>query len=300
MSITSKDDCVKTFEAHLSNKNMSKYTLRNYLRAVRLFLKLFENEEIANCNKRYNIQKYLAIRSKLVKKRALNNEISALRSFFTFLEDRYGIDASEVANFHSIKAEKKLPHFFTQEQIEKLLATPDKQFAVGEIGEFAWKRNKVVLELLYCGGLRVSELTKLNFSSVNWQDRYLIVEGKGKKERIAPVGKTGMSVLRAYIDQFLHDAERNSPLILNFKKQRLSDRSVQLLIKDALKFAKLPINLTPHSCRHSYATHLLEEGADLRTVQELLGHKNLSTTQIYTHVDIQRLKKVHMQAHPRA
>ena len=157
-----------------------------------------------------------------------------------------------------------------------------------------------MLELLYGGGLRVSELVALNYGAVDFGDGSARVLGKGRKERVCPLGTTAMKVLRKFRDDFARESGPGDPVLVTTSGQRLTVGAVQLLVKKYLALADLPMDLTPHKLRHSFATHLLNSGADLRTVQELLGHANLTTTQIYTHTSVARLKEIHAKAHPRA
>lgn len=163
----------------------------------------------------------------------------------------------------------------------------------------AW-RDRLVMELLYGGGLRVSELVGLNYGAINFENGTVRVLGKGHKERLCPLGEIAVSVLSRWQKDYAQDTGRESPVLVDRQHRRINVRFVQKMLKDYLALADLPLDITPHKIRHSYATHLLNAGADLRLVQELLGHANLATTQIYTHVSVARLKEVYRQAHPRA
>ena len=237
----------------------------------------------------------LFLRQRAVGKRTLNHDLSALRSFFRFLEQRRNIPMPQALKETSPKFESKLPTFFTVEQIEKLLQTPDDMFANGRLSEFFWRRDKALLELLYASGVRVGELVALRCEHVCWDEQLIRVFGKGRKERIIPFGKPALEALQA-----LHLYIPTPILIPNRLGKALTARSVELILKKYLEAAQLPLNMTPHSCRHSYATHLLQNGADLRVVQELLGHASLSTTQKYTHVNITFLQNIYHKAHPQS
>ena len=191
------------------------------------------------------------------------------------------------------KFDAKLPNFFTVDQINLLLSSPDKSFSEGKLTEFFWRRDKALLELLYGVGIRVGELVALKCSDIDVPSQQIRVMGKGWKERIVPIGKPALEAL-----QKLHAICDTTVLIPAQNGKPLTTRSIQLLIKKYLILAHLPLNMTTHSCRHSYATHMLQNGADVRAVQELLGHAKLSTTQKYTHVNINLLQKVYQQAHP--
>jgi integrase/recombinase XerC len=163
----------------------------------------------------------------------------------------------------------------------------------------AW-RDRLAMELLYGGGLRVSELVALNYGNIDLKSGVARVFGKGKKERLCPLGVVAVAVLKKFKNEFARDTSLGAPVLVNARHERMPVRQVQLLLKRYLALADLPRDLTPHKIRHSYATHLLNAGADLRLVQELLGHVSLNTTQVYTHVSIARLREVYDKAHPRA
>jgi integrase/recombinase XerC len=163
----------------------------------------------------------------------------------------------------------------------------------------AW-RDRLAMELLYGGGLRVSELVGLTFGDVDGETGVARVLGKGNKERLCPLGRVAIAVVRKVRDEFARDKTATGPLLTKANGTRMEIRAVQLMLKRYLSLAGLPLDLTPHKLRHSYATHLLNAGADLRLVQELLGHSQLATTQVYTHVSVARLKEIYAKAHPRA
>jgi integrase/recombinase XerC len=182
----------------------------------------------------------------------------------------------------------------------QLLAGPEKLLANESVDSFTALRDRLVLELLYGGGLRVSELVALNYGAIDVGTGSARVLGKGRKERICPLGDAAMAVLRKFRDTHAPDAGRDAPVLVTPRGRRLAVGAVQQLVKRYLALADLPMDITPHKLRHSYATHLLNAGADLRSVQELLGHASLTTTQIYTHTSVARLKEIHAKAHPRA
>jgi integrase/recombinase XerC len=198
------------------------------------------------------------------------------------------------------KLERRLPQFLTEDQARKLLASPMRLLESGGCDAFTAWRDLLAMELLYGAGLRVSELVGLNHGSVELGDGVARVMGKGRKERVCPLGRVACAVLRKFRDEFTPGAGPADPVLSNPGGARITVRSVQLMLKRHLALAGLPLDLTPHKLRHSFATHLLNAGADLRIVQELLGHAQLVTTQVYTHVSIARLKDVYDRAHPRA
>ena len=158
----------------------------------------------------------------------------------------------------------------------------------------------MIIELLYGAGLRVSELIGLNYGDLDGKRATVRVVGKGQKERVCPIGQVALRTISEFRKSYAKDSSHDRPIVINRQGSRLSARSVQAMLKKYLRSAKLPEDLTPHKLRHSFATHMLDNGADMRTVQELLGHESLSTTQVYTHVSVSRLKKAHLLAHPRA
>ena len=282
----------QAFEQYLKQRNYSNYTQRDYLQSVTEWYRFVRGHRQAIEDMR-NLNVFLQQRA--VGKRTLNHDLSALRTFFRFLEQRNNIPMPRELKEISPKFEAKLPTFFTVEQIEKLLQTPDALFAAGHLSEFLWRRDKALLELLYGSGIRIGELTGLRCEHVQWDRQLIRVLGKGRKERIVPFGKPALEALQA-----LHRYIQTPFLIPNQAGRALSARSAQLTMKKYLEAAQLPLNMTPHSCRHSYATHLLQNGADLRVVQELLGHASLSTTQKYTHMNIRFLQNIYHKAHPQS
>jgi integrase/recombinase XerC len=198
------------------------------------------------------------------------------------------------------KLEKRLPQFLTEEQARTLLASPGRLLESGGCDAFTACRDLLAMELLYGAGLRVSELVGLNHGSVELGEGVARVMGKGRKERVCPLGKAACAVLGKFRGEFSPATGPADPVLCNASGSRMTVRSVQLMLKRHLALAGLPLDLTPHKLRHSFATHLLNAGADLRVVQELLGHAQLVTTQVYTHVSIARLKDVYDKAHPRA
>ena len=182
----------------------------------------------------------------------------------------------------------------------KLLGGPQQLLAIGSLDAFTACRDRLVMELLYGGGLRVSELVGLNYGAIDFDAGVARVLGKGRKERLCPLGKVATALLTQFKTEFAGEVRPSSAVVIDGRHHRLPVRQVQLMLKRYLALAELPMDLTPHKLRHSYATHLLNAGADLRLVQELLGHAQLVTTQVYTHVSVARLKEIHARAHPRA
>ena len=244
-------------------------------------------------------------------KRSIQRKLSAMRSFFRFLIRENITDANPFSRLPPIKADHPLPDVMNISEVERLIAAVEKcwkdavesERSRPQDAEFASARDSAIVELIYSGGLRISEAMGANYGDVDWSRHVLLVRGKGKKERLAPIGGPALAALRKYlpIRRCAGGARENvSPLFINRFGERLTPRSFQRNLKNYLLTAGLPTDLTPHKLRHSFATHLLDAGADLRSVQELLGHKNLSTTQIYTHISAERMKNVYRKSHPRA
>jgi integrase/recombinase XerC len=224
-------------------------------------------------------------------------QFSALRTFYRFLVERKNLQRDPVRELQLPKIDKKLPLVLTRGQIEELLAAPlkvDKQNAAA-----GWMplRDVAIMELFYSSGLRLSELAALSVADVDLYTESVRVFGKGRKERECPVGLPALEAIQKYRSAAnVH----TGPLFINKSRKRISSRSIWLVLKRYLRHTSIPISISPHKLRHSFATHLLDRGADLRSVQALLGHASLSTTQIYTHVTVERLKKAYADAHPRA
>lgn len=229
-------------------------------------------------------------------------KIATLRSFYKWAFKRGLADSNPMTAIRTPKQGKRLPKAISIEQIERLLATPGDKDVLG-------LRDRAMLETLYSTGIRVSELVGLNVEDLDEAGEAMRVRGKGKKERIVPLGTHALTAIRNYVAMVRNDPRfsrvwgpepTGKPLFVNKHGQRLSTRSVRRKLDKYLKSAGLDPDISPHTLRHSFATHLLENGADLRSVQELLGHQSLSTTQIYTHLTAQRVKEAYNQAHPRA
>lgn len=222
---------------------------------------------------------------------------SALRSFYQFLVIRNFIESNVIKQVDLPKTEKSLPKFLTIPQVEGLIQTPAETERQKQAPEWMAARDMAILELFYSTGMRLAELVRLDVKDVDPITETARVLGKGNKERICPVGAPALQAISHYRQQAKVHA---GPLFINKSRKRLSARSVWLSMKKHLRAAGLPEDLSPHKLRHSFATHLLDAGADLRSVQSLLGHASLSTTQIYTHVTTERLKRAYDGAHPRA
>lgn len=224
--------------------------------------------------------------------------LSALRSFYKFLSRRKGITENPLSSLATPKKERRLPVVLQEEDIERLMDAPLK-LKRPRYDEWQKWRDKAILETLYSCGLRIQELAGLDMGDCDLMSETVRVMGKGKRERIVPIGRFAANAIQTYI-KLLDKRGRQDPLFVGRDRKRISTRGLQRILKPYLKFAGLDPHLTPHKLRHSFATHLLNRGADLRSVQQMLGHKRLGTTQIYTHVSTERMKKVYDEAHPRA
>lgn len=225
----------------------------------------------------------------------ISRRLSAARAFFRWLGREGLVSENPAAAVKNPRRGERLPDRLDVEDVEAVLEAPDTADPAG------W-RDRALLELLYAAGLRVSELVALDLDDVSFADRTLRVLGKGRKERIVPFGRKAAEVLRAYLDAFAarRIATEEEALFLNQRGRRLTDRSVRRILDQAVRRAALLRGVHPHLLRHSFATHLLESGMDLRAIQELLGHSRLSTTQRYTRVSLERILEVYDQSHPRA
>ncbi len=224
-------------------------------------------------------------------------KLATLRSFYKFLVRRNYIDSNPVASVKTPKQEKKLPKFLEYEEVQRLLSAPP-------INNWLGARDKAILEVLYSTGMRVSEVVSLNMEDVDFLGEVIHIRGKGKKERIAPIGSSALQAIQHYIEfrnrRMANDSAFDGKVLFaNKHGQRLSVRSVRRKMDKYLKEAGLDPAISPHTLRHSFATHMLNNGADLRSVQELLGHQSLSTTQIYTHLTTSEIKEVYDHSHPR-
>lgn len=244
------------------------------------------------------VRSYLAfLNESQYSKSTTARKIATLRSFYKFLLKRGHTSSNPVLSVRTPKQEKKLPKFLEYEQVQRLLNTPPTNNWLGA-------RDRAILETLYSTGMRVSELTGLNMDDIDFLGEVVHIRGKGKKERIAPIGSSALQAIQYYIEFRNKRAQNNSNfdsrvLFVNKHGRRLSTRSVRRKMDKYLMMAGLDPAISPHTLRHSFATHMLNNGADLRSVQELLGHQSLSTTQIYTHLTTKKLKDVYESAHPR-
>lgn len=313
------DQALSGFLSYLQNeKQASKHTVESYRRDIEQFART-----VLNCDEKtppdwakvdvYDGRKLiLELQNEKQARTSIMRKVSSMRSFFRFLAREGKIEKNPFAGLTTPKRQKLLPKYLTVNEVGRLLDAPsaywrqavDKGIAkCEETARLAEARDSAILEMIYSGGLRISEAVGLNIGSVDIISDIMKVRGKGKKERICALGGPAVKALRKYLairENWTSDSRKEAPLFINKDSGRLTARSVQRNMKNYLVTAGLPSDMTPHKLRHSFATHLLDAGADLRSVQEMLGHANLSTTQIYTHISAERLKAVYSKAHPRA
>jgi integrase/recombinase XerC len=305
------DQLLAQFFEHLRyERNVSEHTLRNYASDLGQFHDYLAPED-PNTSTRAEIEisqiDHITIREWLSslhaaqkKKTSVARKLAALRTFFQFLVREGIVELNPARLVSTPRLEKKLPVHLSIEDAVRFIETPDLETDLG-------KRDRAILELLYATGVRVSELTKLDVGDIDFKGKLLRVTGKRRKQRIVPFGEPALHALLNYMtlrNAFLHNAplsDRDSNAVfLNYQGTRITTRSVGRMVDKYIGICAGIHNISPHSLRHSFATHLLDSGADLRDIQELLGHARLSTTQIYTHVSMEKLIEVYDKAHPKA
>lgn len=280
-------------------KNFSVHTVREYEFDLKDFLSFLNSEGITNLEEVEYIHARLYITKLYDEKKArtsISRKISSIRSFFKFLNREFNLDDSPFRSLYHPKKEKRLPNFFYEEELSQLfernVGTDNKSI-----------RNMALLELLYATGIRVSECTSIELEDLDFHYSIIRVMGKGRKERIIPFGQYAHEALSKYIEDVrpkLMKSEKHNKLFVNMRGGELTPRGVRYILEEMIKNASMHTKIYPHMLRHSFATHLLNHGADLRTVQELLGHSSLSSTQVYTHVTKEHLRNTYMNTHPRA
>lgn len=290
------------FKAYiLVERNFSQHTAKAYCADVLDFL-IWLDEETCEDVSFQKIREYLHFIQKFqYKKTTLARKISSLRTFYKYLFREKKVDSNPASNLNSPKRPKNLPKFLSTYEVEQILNNVKMDTPAGF-------RNRTILELLWATGMRISELSGLNFEDLNLDENEIKVFGKGAKERIILVSDRAKSYLERYIDTARplvakgYEVNKNddSPVFINNTGYRLQPKTVRNAINDTVEKIDLPKHVTPHVFRHSFATHLIENGADLRVVQELLGHASISNTQIYTHISSQHMKDVYNETHPRA
>lgn len=288
-------------------RGASRHTARCYSRDLLQFLDFLETHRLLGDKPTWGGVDYLVVRRYLgdmnkrgYARRSVARKLSSLKSFFKYLLRQHGVEVNPTANVLTPKVHRSLPHVVAAEDLEELLGAPDESTPLGQ-------RDRAILETLYATGVRVSELVGMSLSRLDFATGEVKVSGKGGRERIVLLGECALEALACYVTggrvrllESTGPGSTEDALFVNRFGKRLNARSVNRVLKKYLDQCGLGKRITPHMLRHTFATHLLEGGADLRTVQELLGHKNLSSTQLYTHVNRERLKRVYERTHPRA
>jgi len=302
------DDLIERYIQYLKyERNASPHTIRNYhsdLVQFRDFLAEGKKDAAVDVNtvNPLRIRAFLAhLFQKQEKKSSIARKLAAIRAFFKFLAKERLIAENPSEAISTPKLDKKLPRIMTEEEMNTFL---DRVATAAQGGEPSILRDRAIMEVLYASGLRVSELAGLDLRSVNFGDAFVLVRGKGDKERIVPFGSKAKGALEAYLparEKLLRETHTGSPaLFLNVYGRRLTTRSVDRILKQYVRTYGPNVKVSPHSLRHAFASHLLAEGADLRAIQEMLGHKSLATTQKYTQVSIRQLMEVYDRTHPKA
>ncbi len=283
-------------------KNVSPHTVSNYRRDIEQFLeflrRLSTGDFMFNAVDVLLARRYLAsLVGKDYSRKTIARNIAALRSFFRYLCRVQVVDSNPFVGIRTPKLERRLPQFLDVPELDDLLKLPP--------ATVLGRRDSALLELLYGAGVRVSELVGLSLQNIDLSEQYILVFGKGSKERIIPIGRLAVKAISSYLQEsrpvlLRKQPEKTDALFLNHTGTPLSDRSVRRILDKYVTRLAVHKRVTPHTLRHSFATHLLDNGADLRSVQELLGHVSLKTTQVYTHVSSERLVSVYRNAHPRA
>jgi integrase/recombinase XerC len=305
------EQLLSQFFEHLRyERNVSQHTLRNYQSDLEQFVDHLAPAHPKNGKRdlpaltdidHITIREWLAaLHTAQKKKSSIARKLAALRTFFQFLVREGVLEQNPAKLVSTPRLEKKLPKHLSIEEAIKFIETPDTDTDLG-------KRDRAMLELMYATGVRVAELTKLNLGHIDFRNRLIRVTGKRRKERIVPFGEPALDALKSYLDvrdDFLNNApisEREpEALFLNYQGTRITTRSVGRMVEKYIRVCAGNYEISPHALRHSFATHLLDSGADLRDIQELLGHARLSSTQIYTHVSMEKLIQVYDKAHPKA
>ncbi len=288
------DKLIDSYIEELVRRRFSDFTVKSYktdLEEFSSFLQKNGKNEFSDMDRK-DIRGFMGeLLSYGYKKSSVSRKLSAIKSFCKFLERNKILKRNPSLSVKTPRTDKFIPSFLSEEEIEKILdfSSMNTEFDI---------RNKAILELLYATGIRASELVNLDLSMFDMKNKLLRVYGKGKKERILPVARIAFETLNRYISETR--GYRDGPLFMSKSGRRLGQRDLQRIVKKAIVKVATLNQMSPHTMRHTFATHLLNRGANLRAVQELLGHESLSTTQIYTHVSIEKLKEEYKKAHPRA
>lgn len=278
-------------------KHYSKYTIDNYERDILEYLNYLSLEHINYLDIKYSdIRLYLMYLKdqKLEKSTSISRKLSSLRSFYNYLASNKKIKNNIFILISSPKQEKKLPRYFEYNELEVLFSVPNLDTSLGQ-------RDRLILEILYATGIRVGELVNIKIKDINRSERTILINGKGSKQRIVNYGEYANDILDLYLkDGYMKLNKYNSDyLILNNQGRKITERGIRYLLTNIIKKTSLHKNISPHMLRHSFATHLLNEGCDILSVKEMLGHESLSSTQIYTHITNDRLKEIYLHSFPK-
>jgi integrase/recombinase XerC len=297
---------IEQFLEHLRyERNVSEHTLRNYSSDLEQFVHFLnpDGKQLPAVSQidHLTIREWMAsLHAEQKRKSSIARKLAALRTFFQFLVREEVLELNPAKLVSTPKLEKKLPKHLSVEEAIRFIESPDPETDLG-------KRDRAMLELMYATGVRVAELTTLNIADIDFRNQLIRVTGKRRKQRIVPFGDPAGEAIRSYLtvrDKFLFNApvskRDDEALFLNYQGTRITTRSVGRMVDKYIRICAGMHNISPHALRHSFATHLLDSGADLRDIQELLGHARLSTTQVYTHVSMEKLIEVYDKAHPKA
>jgi integrase/recombinase XerC len=279
---------IAEFIEFLRVKNASEHTIKGYATDLKEFKDSYPDKPVNTISKKELTTFMAGLRRHGFDNSTANRKLSALRSFFKFLVERGTLTKNPAANVKAPRIESKLPSFLTEEDAEKLMDTENLSL-----------RDRAILETLYGTGVRASELIGMNIGSLDFVNETVKVLGKGAKERKIPLTRTAISVLKSYLAT-MNTTQRDAPLFLNKYNQRLSQRGLQNIVNKHIRMIAELRRMSPHTLRHTYASVMLNKGCDLRTIQELLGHSSIASTQIYTHLTTEKLKDAYKNGHPRA
>lgn len=293
-----KDLVLKFLDELKYEKNYSEATINGYSKDLNLFLEYLNENNIRNFNnvEYQDIRLYVNYLYNLkYNNKTISRHISSLRSFFKYLKSNNIVNNNPMMLISNPKLEKKLPKYLNFEEVEKLLNSFENNNYIG-------LRNSLILEMLYSTGIRVGEIINIKVKDISISNRNIKITGKGNKERIVYFGTKCLNLLEKYLKDSYPILNKNKSeyLLLSKTGKKINDREIRCIIDEATKISGIEVKVSPHVLRHTFATHMLSDGADLRSVQELLGHENLSTTQIYTHLTNEKIRSVYLNSHPRA
>lgn len=292
-------EVINSYLDHLKfERNYSDYTINNYKNDILEFFEYLKSQNIDYKNLEYSDLRFYLMYLKDEKadsNSSIDRKLSSLRGFYKYLVSNGVVNNNFFLLVNGLKKEKKLPRYFEYNELEELFRVPNIRTPLGQ-------RDRVILELLYATGIRVGELINIRLNDINFSERQIIILGKGNKERIVTFGDYCDEELRIYLDDGYKKLNINSLeyIFLNNNGEQITERGIRYILDKLIKKTSINKRISPHMLRHSFATHLLNEGCDLLTVQKLLGHESISATQVYTHVSIDRLKDVYFNSFPRA